>query len=55
MYGNLLMMINVLIDTNVLIYGLDKSSLYHRPAATILTSPDLDLFVTAGFAIIVQL
>lgn len=40
------MMINVLIDTNVLIYGLDKSSLYHQPAAAILTLPDLDLFVT---------
>ncbi len=37
---------NLLIDTNVLIYGLDKSSIYHQHAKTILTRPDLHLFLT---------
>jgi predicted nucleic acid-binding protein len=41
------MMIDMLIDTNVWIYAMDKSSVYHQPAKTILTNPNYNLFITA--------
>ena len=45
--ANLPMMNSLLVDTNVLIYGLDKSSVYHQSAKYILSQPDLLLFVTS--------
>ena len=40
------MMIDLLIDTNVWIYAMDKSSVYHQSAKTILINPNNNLFVT---------
>ena len=40
------MMINLLVDTNVLIYAMDNSSAYHPIASSILANPDHKLFIT---------
>lgn len=40
------MMINVLLDTNVLIYAMDEGSVYQKVANTILLNPDYNLFIT---------
>lgn len=40
------MMINLLIDTNVLIYGFDKNSVYHQQTKAILIDPSYSLFIT---------
>lgn len=45
-FAILLMMINLLIDTNILIYGFDKKSVYHQQAKSILIDPSYALFIT---------
>lgn len=40
------MMINLLIDTNVWIYAMDKSSIYRQSAEAILINPNHNLFIT---------
>lgn len=40
------MMIDVLLDTNVLIYAMDEGSVYHHVADAILRNPDCKLFIT---------
>ena len=40
------MMINLIVDTNVLIYAMDKSSAYHPIANSILLNPNHKLFIT---------
>lgn len=39
-------MINVLLDTNVLIYAMDKGSVHHQVADAILLNPNYNLFIT---------
>jgi len=39
-------MTSILIDTNVLIYGIDKKSELHKRSKDILTHPDYNLFIT---------
>ena len=37
----------ILIDTNVLIYSIDKNSVYHRKAYNIVNNNNLDLYTTS--------
>lgn len=46
MFAILPMMINLLVDTNILIYGFDKNSVYHQQAKSILLDPSYALFIT---------
>ena len=39
-------MINVLSDTNVLVYGIDQKSKFNKAACDILNNKDNNLFVT---------
>ena len=41
------MMINILIDTNVWIYVMDKDSIFNQPAKSILSNPIHNLFITS--------
>ncbi len=41
------MMIDLLIDTNVWLYSMDKSSIYHQSAKSILINPNHNLFITS--------
>lgn len=40
------MMINLLVDTNVWIYSMDKSSIYCQSAKSIFINPNHNLFIT---------
>jgi predicted nucleic acid-binding protein len=40
------MMINLIVDTNVLIYAMDKGSVHHQVANAILLNPNHNLFIT---------
>ena len=40
------MMTDLLVDTNILIYAMDKSSAYHPIAKSILINPSYKLFIT---------
>lgn len=46
MFAILLMIIKLLIDTNILIYGFDKNSVYHQQAKSILINPSYTFFIT---------
>lgn len=39
-------MSKVIVDTNILIYGLDKDSQFHQRAVSFLVDPDHQLFIT---------
>ena len=41
------MMNNVLVDTNILIYGFDKDSVYHERSKNLLNDPFNSLFITS--------
>ncbi|MFN3555767.1 MAG: type II toxin-antitoxin system VapC family toxin [Bacteroidales bacterium] len=40
-------MSSVMLDTNILIYALDRSSAYHKESVKILEDPGLQLFITS--------
>ena len=40
------MMIDLLVDTNVWLYAMDKSSIYYQSAKIILINPNYNLFIT---------
>lgn len=41
-------MIDVLIDTNLLIYAMDKTSIHHESASHILLDPNHNLYTTTN-------
>lgn len=39
-------MSSILLDTNILIYALDRSSAFHKESVQIIENPDFDLYIT---------